>query len=100
VERFGRQDRRISTKVGRKFALDLDAMGTAGYTWRVSHLPPHLALRGESIRPASPGVGGSSRQELVFEVLGPGSEPLVLTYGQPWESKAEETVEITVEATA
>ena len=98
MERFGRKDRRIKVKVGKKFALELEAMGTAGYTWRVTRLPSHLALRGESIRPVSPAVGASSRQELVFEVLGPGSEPLVLTYGQPWESKGEETAEIAVEA--
>jgi len=99
VQRFGKADRHIKAKAGKTFALELEAMGTAGYTWSVSRLPPHLLLRGESIRPAAPGVGASSLQEFTFEVMGPGSEKLVLSYGQPWEKKVDETLEISVDAT-
>jgi predicted secreted protein len=100
MRRFGRGETRIDARVGEKFAVELEAVPTAGYQWRLdmpSGATP-IALRSEEHAAASRAVGGSSTQSFVLEAREPGHTTLEFVYGRPWEQRPLErhTVEIEI----
>jgi predicted secreted protein len=84
-----RGESRVALRRGERFRVELDALGTAGYTWSVAAAPSNLRSLGSRIAPAGTGVGGSTRQHFEFEALAPGNTTLELRYGRPWETGGE-----------
>jgi predicted secreted protein len=98
MQRYDRSARRIRVAVGESFVLELRALATAGYTWRVAQVPGVVSLTAERVRPAGPATGSPSVHEFEFTATRRGEGPLVMVYQRAWEDTAAERLEITVVA--
>ena len=78
----------IETRVGEEFAVEVEAVPTSGFQWRVSALDPErVRLVAEDLEATSERIGGSALQRFRFEALAPGEVELRLALSRPWESK-------------
>ncbi|MGE0597136.1 MAG: protease inhibitor I42 family protein [Hyphomonadaceae bacterium] len=97
----------IEVAVGRRFAVELVGVPTAGYVWGVAELPGFLAAAGEVsgntiAEQNQPGYAGGNHWEvLMFDAVGAGTGDLVLEQRRPWEGgeePASQTFRVTIVA--
>ena len=78
----------ISVGVGQRFAVELEANPTTGYTWQLSAPPGDQVHLVDSdftpTGPQQPGSGGMQR--FTFEAVASGSTSLAFGYVRPWET--------------
>jgi len=96
----------IDVEVGRRFAVALVGVPTAGYVWSPLAAPDFLSRAGEGGGPTTaaqnqPGfTGGSHWEILYFVATGPGEGQLVLEQRRPWETTepAADSFAVTIRA--
>jgi predicted secreted protein len=98
MRRYGKGTTDIRARVGETFVLELPAVETGGYTWRVMRQPGVAALREERVRPAGRTIGGGSVQEFEFTVTHAGEDVLGMVYGRSWEQTPVEQLQVRVVA--
>jgi inhibitor of cysteine peptidase len=78
----------INIGVGQRFAVELAANPTTGYTWQLSAPPGDQVHLIDSdyapTGPQQPGSGGMQR--FTFEAVATGSTSLAFAYVRPWET--------------
>jgi predicted secreted protein len=82
--------------VGEGFVLELPALATGGFRWRLNREPDVAVLTQERIRPGGPGIGASSVQEFEFAAMRAGASTLRLEYKRPWENVTGERLEVEI----
>lgn len=96
TSRHDRDDSEVRISRGESFVLELQALATAGYAWRVAALPDVLELREERIRPTGSAAGAPSTQEFEFRATRAGTGLLKMQLSRHWEAAAVETIVLTV----
>lgn len=100
------EGQKIDVEVGRRFAVALVGVPTAGYLWAPLAAPDFLSRAGEGSGPTTaaqnqPGfTGGSHWEILYFVATGPGEGQLVLAQRRPWETTepATDSFAVTIRA--
>jgi predicted secreted protein len=98
MRRYGKSTTHIRAKIGESFVVELRALATSGYTWRVIREPGVAVLSDERIRSAGSAIGAPSIQEFEFVATRAGEGMLVMVYKRPWERTASEQLEVSVVA--
>lgn len=96
----------VVVPVGRRFAVELVGVPTAGYVWATASVPSFLAAGGEASGPTTraqsqPGfTGGNHWEVLLFTANAAGRGELRLEQRRPWETSepANATFAVTIEA--
>jgi predicted secreted protein len=96
----------VEVAIGRRFAVELVGVPTAGYVWSVAQTPAFIARAGEAsgdtvAAQSQPGYAGGNHWEvLMFAATAAGSGELVLEQRRPWESNepANRTFRVTIVA--
>ncbi len=76
-----------AVQLGRKFAIELEAMPGAGYMWELTGQPEALELVSQKVVSISKGIGGSSTQRFVFIARQAGDYALVFQLKRKWEKE-------------
>jgi len=78
----------ITAGVGQRFAVELNANPTTGYSWQLTAPPgSQVRLIDEDYTPtAAEQVGGGGVQRFTFEATATGSTSLGFGYVRPWET--------------
>jgi len=98
MRRFGRGESRLELRVGEKVAIELEAVLTAGFEWRLDTAPSGaISVRDEEPVATTGTIGGSSSQSFVLEAREPGRATVEFVYGRPWQDKVHERHTVQVE---
>ena len=93
---YGKDTTRIQVRVGERFALELPAFATGGFTWLLKRVPEVAVLTPGADPAWWPASGASSIQEFEFAATRTGTSPLLLEYKRPWENVEGERLEIEI----
>jgi predicted secreted protein len=96
MKRYSKSTSEIHAKRGTSFAIELDSLPGAGYSWRVGEKSDAIRLESQKAVQTSKAVGGSTSEELVFVPESTGEQTLILEYGRPWEDEPQKTLKIRV----
>ena len=78
-------------QVGKKFAIDLEAMPGAGYMWEITRNPAEFELLSQKVVSRSKEIGGNSTQRFLIVAHQPGSYSLEFELKRKWEALPVET---------
>ena len=90
------QDVRV-VQVGRRFAIDLEAIPGAGYMWELAQHPNDLELISQEVVSISKGIGGNSTQRFLLVAHQPGNYSLVFQLKRKWEKDPVKTSEFSIQ---
>ena len=79
-ENFNRE-----VKVGKKFAIDLEALPGAGYMWELTQNPDEFEVLSQKVVSRSREIGGNSTQRFFLIAHQPGSYSLEFELKRKWE---------------
>ncbi|MEZ5956679.1 MAG: protease inhibitor I42 family protein [Hyphomonadaceae bacterium] len=96
----------VNVDVGRRFAIELVGVPTAGYVWEPSQMPPFITRAGEvsgntTQAQNQPGFTGGNHWEVtMFTATAAGTGEIVMEQRRPWETNEppSQTFRVTVVA--
>ncbi|MEZ5960978.1 MAG: protease inhibitor I42 family protein [Hyphomonadaceae bacterium] len=96
----------VNVAVGRRFAIELVGVPTAGYVWEPSQVPAFVTRAGEASgnttqAQSQPGfVGGNHWEVTMFSATAAGAGEIVMEQRRPWETDepANATFRVTIVA--
>nr|MDO8133673.1 protease inhibitor I42 family protein [Candidatus Njordarchaeum guaymaensis] len=81
----------IRTRVGRKFAISLEAIPTTGYTWEAEFDREILELKEKRLEQhPSAAIGGGGKEEFKFTSMKTGQTYVTMRHRRSWEKTALE----------
>ncbi len=82
----------ITIDKGENFTIALEAVPTAGYTWKEEHDPAFLRLlHPPKFLSDSAAIGGSVKEVFEFQAIEYGISRITMKYQREWEATAKET---------
>ncbi len=78
----------MKVKLGKEFAIYLEANPTTGYDWEAEFDESILKLKDKYFEPDLPAaVGGGGKDKFVFLPVKTGRTNILMLYKRPWENK-------------
>ena len=96
-KKYDRSTSLIQARPGETFTIELPAVPTAGFQWKVRATAEKVVSQeSDEFVPARSGIGGAAGQRFAFRAVGKGHTSLVFVYARPWEETGREEIKVEV----
>jgi predicted secreted protein len=87
-----------AVSVGQKFAVELESMPGAGYTWEIAGHPDEIELLKQEMLPVSnKTIGGPAKQRFTLVANQPGEYSLDFQLKRRWEKDPVKTSQVSIQ---